>query len=151
MLSRGIEDLDDVRVGQAHGELGLLDERPHEVRTARELRENPLDDEDLLEAFDAEALGLEHLGYAAAAKTLNQSIAAERTVHGLLSSQPERAHWTAFTDTARAKSRHRSSTASGPTIGFSEALFTAHPAGATATAPMGEVPQATAKEARGGG
>ena len=62
-----VEDLDDVRMREAHRELRLVDEHVDEVLAPRELGQDPLDDEDLLEALDAVALGLEDLGHAALA------------------------------------------------------------------------------------
>ena len=76
-----VEHLHDVRVRQAHRELRLVDEHVDELLAAGELRQDALDDEDLLEALDAEALGLEDLGHAALAEALEQSIAAECGVH----------------------------------------------------------------------
>ena len=54
----------------------------HEPFALGELGQDPLDDEDLLEALDAEALGLEDLGHAAVAETLEQAVAAKGLVHG---------------------------------------------------------------------
>jgi hypothetical protein len=65
-----IEDLHDVRVREAHGELRLVDEHLDELLALGERREDALDDDDLLEAFDAIALGLEDLGHAALAEPL---------------------------------------------------------------------------------
>ena len=76
-----IEDLNDVRVRQAHGELGLVDEHVHELLAPRELGQDALDDEDLLEALDAVALGLEDLRHAALPQPLEQAIATEGGVH----------------------------------------------------------------------
>ncbi len=76
-----VEHLDDVRVRQADGELRLVDEHLDEVRATGELRQNSLDDEDLLEALDAVALRLEHLGHAALPEPLEQAIATKRCVH----------------------------------------------------------------------
>ena len=79
------EERDDVRVREAHRELGLVDEHVDEAPVRGELRQDPLDDEDLLEALDAEALGLEDLGHPAFAEALEQPIAAEgRSVHANL-------------------------------------------------------------------
>ncbi len=77
-----IEDLHHVRVREAHGELGLVDEHVDELGAARELGQDALDDEDLLEALDAVALGLEDLRHAALAQPLQQAVATECGVHG---------------------------------------------------------------------
>ena len=77
-----VEHLDDVGVRQAHGELGLVDEHVHEVLAERELRQDALDDEDLLEALDAVALGLEDLRHPALPEAFEQAVAAKCGVHG---------------------------------------------------------------------
>ena len=77
-----IEDLHDVGVREADRELGLVDEQIGEPFALRELGQDALDDQDLLEALDAEALGLEDLGHASVAETLEQAIAAKCLVHG---------------------------------------------------------------------
>ena len=66
---------------QAHRELRLVDEHLDEVLAARELRQDALDDEDLLEALDAVALGLEDLRHPALPEAFEQAIAAECGVH----------------------------------------------------------------------
>ena len=77
-----IEDLHDVRVREANGELRLVDEHLHELVRLRELRKDALDDDDFFEALDAVALGLEDLGHAALAEPLEEAVAPERRVHG---------------------------------------------------------------------
>ena len=67
---------------EADRELRLVDEHVDEPLALGELGQDPLDDEDLLEAFDAEALGLEDLGHAALAEPLQQAVAAKGLVHG---------------------------------------------------------------------
>jgi len=68
-------------VRQAHRELRLVDEHLDEVLAPGQLRQDALDDEDLLEAFDAVALGLEDLGHPALPEAFEQAIAAECGVH----------------------------------------------------------------------
>src|SRR5262249_34959586 len=80
-----VEDLHDVRVREAHSELRFVDEHVDEARVLGEFRKDPLDAEDLLEAFDAEALRFEHLGHPAFAEALEESVAAER----LFQNQPD--------------------------------------------------------------
>ena len=58
-----------------------MDEHLHELLAPRELGQDALDDEDLLEALDAVALGLEDLRHAALPEPLEQAIATERGVH----------------------------------------------------------------------
>jgi hypothetical protein len=77
-----VEHLDDVRVREAHGELRLVDEHVDEERALGELGQDALDDDDLLEALDAEALRLEDLGHAALAEPLEQPVAPERSSLG---------------------------------------------------------------------
>ena len=79
-----VEHLHDVGVRQADRELGLVDEHVDEVLAARELGQDPLDDEDLLEALDAIALGLEDLRHAALPEALEQAIATECGVHRIV-------------------------------------------------------------------
>ena len=72
-----LEDLTDVGVVQLAADLGFIDEHLDEVGVLRHRRQDPLDGEDLLEAFDAERLGLEYLGHAANADALEQDVLAE--------------------------------------------------------------------------
>jgi hypothetical protein len=76
-----VEDLHHVGVREANGELRLVDEHLHELIALGERREDALDDDDLLEALDAVALGLEDLGHAALAEPLEEAIAPEGRVH----------------------------------------------------------------------
>ena len=73
-----IEDLGDVRVVQLDGELRLLDEHADELFVLRDVREDPLDRDQPLEALDAKGLGPEHLGHAADVDPLEQVVLAER-------------------------------------------------------------------------
>ena len=66
---------------EAHRELRLVDEHLDELIALGELREDALDDDDLLEALDAVALGLEDLGHAALAETFEKAIAPEGRIH----------------------------------------------------------------------
>jgi hypothetical protein len=70
-----VEDLDDVGVRQPHRELRLLHEHVHELFVGRELGHDALDDQNLLEAFDAKALGLVDVGHASPTELLQQSVA----------------------------------------------------------------------------
>ncbi len=76
-----IEDLDDVRVRETNGELRLVHEHVDEVLAARELGQDSLDDEDLLEALDPVALGLEDLRHAALAEPFEKAVATEGGAH----------------------------------------------------------------------
>ena len=60
-----VEDLHDVRVRELDGELGLGDEAMLELGVARQVRQDALDGERLLEAVRAVRLGAEDLGHAA--------------------------------------------------------------------------------------
>ena len=60
-----VEDLDDVGVAQLDRDLGLGDEARLELGVARQLGQDPLDREGLLEPVRAVGLGEEHLGHAA--------------------------------------------------------------------------------------
>ena len=73
-----LEDLTDVRVRELTGDLRLVDEHLDEVAVLAHRREDPLDGDDLLEALDAVALGLEDLGHPADADALEQQVLAER-------------------------------------------------------------------------
>src|SRR5262245_50839713 len=52
-----VEDLRDVRVIELYRELGFLDEHADELFVLRDVRQDPLDRYEPLEAFDAERLG----------------------------------------------------------------------------------------------
>src|SRR5262249_49422532 len=74
-----LEDLDDLRVLQRALQLGLVDEHGQELGIGREVRQDSLDDEDLLEAVRAALAGAEDLGHAADGEALEQLIPAKRT------------------------------------------------------------------------
>ena len=69
-----VEDLDDVRVRQRDGELGLGDEPVLELGVAREVGEDALDGERLLEAVRAVRLGAEDLGHPAHGDALEEIV-----------------------------------------------------------------------------
>ena len=69
-----LEDLADVGVVELARDLRLIDEHLDEVGVLGHRRQDPLDREDLLEAFDAEGLGLEDLGHAADADAFEQQV-----------------------------------------------------------------------------
>jgi hypothetical protein len=62
----GVEvvNLNDIRVLQLRGDGGLVDEHLHEGFIVSEVRQDPLDDDLLLEALRADGLGAEDLGHA---------------------------------------------------------------------------------------
>ena len=72
-----VEHLDDLRVGQLRGQLRLVDEHRDEVRVGRQVRQDPLDDQDLLEAVRRADLGAKHLGHAADGQPFEQRVAAK--------------------------------------------------------------------------
>ena len=72
-----VEDLDDLRVRQLRGQLRLVDEHRDEVRVRRQVRKDPLDDQDLLEAVRRGDLRAEHLGHAAHGQPFEQRVAAK--------------------------------------------------------------------------
>ena len=49
-----LENLHDLRVGELGGQLRLVDEHRDEARVGREVRQDPLDDDDLLKPCDEE-------------------------------------------------------------------------------------------------
>ena len=73
-----LEDLADVRVRELAGDLRFIDEHLDEVAVLAHRRQDPLDGDHLLEAFDAIALGLEDLGHAADADAIEQQVFPER-------------------------------------------------------------------------
>ena len=73
-----VEDLHDLRVGQLRGQLGLVDEHRDEARVGRQVRQDPLDDQDLLEAVRRGDLRAEDLSHAAHRQPFEQRVAAER-------------------------------------------------------------------------
>jgi hypothetical protein len=72
-----LEDGRDVRVVELTGDLRFVDEHLDEVVVLRHRRQNPLDGEELLEAFDAEGLRHVHLRHAANRDALQQQVLAE--------------------------------------------------------------------------
>ena len=73
-----VEDLDDVRMGEAGDHLGLVDEHVHEFLVVREVGQDPLHRHDLLEPLDPAALGAEDLGHPAHRHALEQAIRSVR-------------------------------------------------------------------------
>src|SRR5205814_9930986 len=73
-----LEDLTDVRVRELSGDLRLVDEHLDEVAVLAHRRQDSLDRDDLLEALDAVALGLEDLCHAADADAIEQQVFPER-------------------------------------------------------------------------
>ncbi len=69
-----IDDLDDVRVGQRSTDTRLVAEHLHEARVLRELRQDELDREALVEAVRTRACGHVDLGHAARTETLAQLV-----------------------------------------------------------------------------
>ena len=72
-----VEHLDDLRVGQLRGQLGLVDEHRDEVRVRGQVGQDALDDQDLLEAVRRGDLGAKHLRHAADGKSFQQCVAAK--------------------------------------------------------------------------
>ena len=72
-----VEDLDDLRVRQLRRQLGLVDEHRDERRVGGQVRKDPLDDDDLLEAVRRDDLRAEDLGHSADGQPLDQRVAAE--------------------------------------------------------------------------
>jgi hypothetical protein len=72
-----VEDLDHVGVRQLHRDLGLGDEPRLELGIPRELGEDPLDRQRLLEAVRAVRLGQEDLGHAADRNAVQHLVAVE--------------------------------------------------------------------------
>ena len=72
-----VEHLDDVGVGQPDRDLGLGDEPRGELGVARQLGQDPLDRERLLEAVGAVGLGQEHLRHAADRDAVQDVVAFE--------------------------------------------------------------------------
>ena len=70
-------DVDDVRVRELRGELGLAEEHLHEVRRVGEVRQDALDRDASIEALEPALLGEEHLGHAAARDAPEQDVLAE--------------------------------------------------------------------------
>ena len=69
-----VEDLDDVRMGEAGHHLGLVDEHVHELLVVGQVGQDALDRHHLLEPLDAGALGPEHLRHPADRDTLEQAV-----------------------------------------------------------------------------
>ncbi len=72
-----IEDLHDLRMRQLRRQLGLVDEHRHEGLVRSEVGQDPLDDDDLLEAVRRDDLRAEDLGHATDGQPLQQRVAAE--------------------------------------------------------------------------
>jgi hypothetical protein len=75
-------DLDDVVVVEQRGQLGLADERLDEARVLREVRQQALERDDPLEAFDAALEGAVHRGHPANAQSLVHEVRAELLLSG---------------------------------------------------------------------
>ncbi len=69
-----VEDGDDVRVVEAGAEAGLVEEHRDEVRVLREVRQDALDRDLLLEALDALGFALEHLRHAAGLEAVHDAV-----------------------------------------------------------------------------
>ena len=76
-----LEDLDDVRMGELGGEAGLVEEHLHELVVVGEVREDALDDDELLEALDAMLLGEPDLRHPAGREALEQTILSQALAH----------------------------------------------------------------------
>ena len=77
VLLAEVRDLDDLRVDELRGQLGLVDEHRDEGLVRRQVRQDALDDEQLLEAVGREDLRVEDLGHPASREALNQRVAPE--------------------------------------------------------------------------
>ena len=69
-----VEDLHQVRVVELRRELRLVEEHLDELRVLRQVREDALDDQQLLEAHRPVGLGEEHLGHAAGGELAEQLV-----------------------------------------------------------------------------
>ena len=74
-----LEDLDDLRVLQGALQLGLVDEHGEELGVGGKVGQDPLDDEDLLEAVRSRLARTEDLCHSTDGKAFEQLIPAERT------------------------------------------------------------------------
>ena len=72
-----LEDVDDVRVGEARRQLRLLDEHLDEGRVVGEMRQDPLDHEGPLEPGGSLDAPLVDLGHATTADELEERVLAE--------------------------------------------------------------------------
>src|SRR5690606_16887345 len=70
-----VEDLNAVRVGEVRGQARLVQEHPHELLLLGEVRENALDRDGLLEAFEPGTLGSEDLRHATGRDLLDYLVA----------------------------------------------------------------------------
>src|SRR6201999_1761994 len=76
-----LEDLDDLWMLQRALQLGLVDEHGEELGIGGEVRQDALDDEDLLEPVCARLARAETLGHSADGEAREKLIAAERARH----------------------------------------------------------------------
>src|SRR5262249_51393060 len=72
-----LENLDNLRMLEGTLQLGLIDEHGEELGLLREVRQDPLDDDDLLEPVGPALPGTKDLGHAAHRKPLKQLVAPE--------------------------------------------------------------------------
>ena len=72
-----VEDLSDVCVVQLNGNFCLIDEHLDEVFVLSDIRKNPFDGNESLEALYAELLGTKHLGHTADVDALKKVVLAE--------------------------------------------------------------------------
>ena len=77
VLAAAVVDLNDIRVVERPGQTRLPQKHLDELIVVRKMRENPFEDDVLLEPFDAGRLGDEQLRHAATRKALHQSISAD--------------------------------------------------------------------------
>ena len=75
-----VEDLHDVRVGEAGHHLGLVHEHVQELLVVGEVGQDALDGQGLLEARRPAALGLEHLGHAPDRDAVDELVGPEHVV-----------------------------------------------------------------------
>ncbi len=82
LLDADVEDLRDVRVMELGREPRFVEEHVHELRVVDELRHDPLDDHELLEALDALGAREEQLRHPAHRDLADELVPAERGTGG---------------------------------------------------------------------
>ena len=81
-----VVDVDDVRVGQLRGELGFAEEHLEEVGRIGEVRQDPLDRDAAIEAFEPALLCEKHLGHPSARDASQEHVLAEPDAGGAIGS-----------------------------------------------------------------
>src|SRR5262249_51807327 len=88
-----IEDGNDVRVAQRRSDVCFVEEHAHERLVRSECRQNPLEDDGLLESFGADLPRREDLGHASIGDLSKRAIPHRRRHHARIVSLAKERQW----------------------------------------------------------